>query len=252
MSVVFTKRLGKLAQKPNMWALGISILSGCVSVAAFAIGLGAAMRGSDVTLFPVDAVTFYRMPGNGRLAISMRTEFANTAGSDYPDAITDQWVTIAVNNAPFACFGQRGDAILLSEPIGVVARQSEQARIEQSCAQGSCRAISPQMTLLIRDTPIRRALPAGQVTSAEQFFDESVITPTHACASAAGRLGRPTVAQFIAAAPRDVRVEYHINTLDDGGSLAQCAIRLDENFWSKLGREGYATFACVSASARHL
>ncbi len=177
MSVVFTKRLGKLAQKPNMWALGISILSGCVSVAAFMIGLGAALRGSNVTLFPVDAVTFYRLPENGRIAVSMRTEFANTAGSDYPDAITDQWVTIAVNGSPFACLGQRGDAVLLGEAVGAATQQSEQARIDQSCTQGSCLAINRRMTLLVRDTPIRRALSAGQVTSAEQYFDTSVITP---------------------------------------------------------------------------
>lgn len=237
-------------------AIVISIMSGLVSISAFTIGLVGAMRGSEVTLFPFDAVSFYRLPERGRLAISLRTEFANTAGSDYPDVLAQQWVTISEDGAPFACFGQGGDALLIEAPLQAAAATQAQAAstapVAQAppCSSGSrCYAIAPDANLELIDTPVRRSLPSGQITSAEQYFDARSITPTHPCAAAFRTLGRPTVAQLTATdRARHLVVEYHAQTLGDGAFTARCDINLQTGQLNKLSAEGRSTFACATTA----
>jgi hypothetical protein len=218
-------------------------------VAAFGIGALAELNGPEVTLFPVDGVTFYRLPqaDRGRLGVSLRTEFSNTAGADQPDALVEQWVSVSVDGAAFACFGQRGDArVLVSDGGASTSRRSE------LCDENRCYQLGPHGTMLLGETPVRRTIRPGEIFSAEQYFDTRAVTATHPCGGAVRAGERPTAADFIGAgeAARRVVIDYHARMLKDGGFTAHCELTASPQQLRKFDEDGWAGFSCDSVSVR--
>jgi hypothetical protein len=247
-------------------ALIISVMSGLVSVSTFGFGFVNEVRGSNVHLFPVELVSFYKVPFVGRdgvpnpeldrLGISFRTEFANTAGSSYPDSIVAQHVEVDVDGQPFACFADRGEVRVIAAPL-----QSglSSASTGTDCGNDLCIALQDRSLLRVAtDGPLRQALPPGAITSNNRYFDARGIVSTHACAEIIQgneALCRPLAAGLLQDAPapdnqawtRTITVRYHVETLQDGSFTATCAVQANAGQIDKFRTDGWVNLGCDEA-----
>lgn len=249
-------------------ALIISIMSGLVSVSTFGFGLVNEVRGSSIHLFPIETVSVYRVPFVGRdgapdpasdrVGISFRTEFANTAGANYPDSIVSQRVEVDVDGEPFACFADRGESRVIPAPL--------QAELTSNASQTDCGndlCIALQDRSLVRvatDGPLRQTLEPGAIASNNRYFDARGIAPTHACATRIAEnqaLRRPLVGTLLEGAPaadnttwvRTITIQYYVETLQDGSFTASCVVRVNAGQIDKLRSEGWANLGCDEGPA---
>ncbi len=251
------KRSKTETPEPNPEARGalpliIAFASAAVAVTTFVLSQLDVWRGSEVQLFPLETISFYRNPETSaggrpldRLGVSVRPEFTNTAGADFPDAITGEHVEISLDGRHLACFGSRGVAHLLTVDAPLTPAHRAERAHSSVCEDNTCYMMDDGAMLVVQDSARRRTIRPGEITSEELYFDARGVGPTDVCYT--NPLQRPIVSQFVAPSSRDrvVLITYYVETLKDGPFSTWCRLSLNDDELSKLDRYGHATYACV-------
>lgn len=249
-------------------ALVISILSGIVSVFSFGFSLANDVRGSDVHLFPLESVLLYHVPHPASadrdwLGVSVRTEFANTAGSNYPDSIVSERLEISVDGAPYACLASRGLYQTLRAPKAegreVILPPAPPAAPESpECDADLCVVMNSGWVLSIAtNVSARQTLRPGEIASTNSYYDHRAVSETHACAQLSEQRGladRPNPQVLLAGiteadegATRAISLTYHVQTLHDGAFTATCEIEATAPQLQKFRQDGWISLGCARA-----
>lgn len=252
-------------------ALLFSLMGVSISVATFGFSLAMALRGSDVHLFPVESTSIYRInatsrtgertPARDRIVVSIRTDFANTAGAEYPDSVVDQSIELNVDGERFACFAEVGPArvIVGAGPPPSATPGAPVAAAAAPCEQGLCITLEDGSRLIVDpNQSTRHSLEPGRITSLNSVFDQRAVTATHYCAQIIEQSGleRPSALAF-ATRPegelpedwvRRVEMIYRARTLQDGTFVANCVMELTTGHLDKFSQDGWGVFECTQAS----
>lgn len=230
---------GKGATWTALAALVISLVSGALTVFS-------AMRGPQVQVLPVENVILFAHPDDGRLAAIALPEIANTA-SEYPDILESQAIFVwpaepaAADAEPAACLSARGGVRLHMFPENAPRPElNKTAAAETIELTGS--------TLEVLDISPRAPIPAGQLLSQRQLFDQAassnIVDPCHESSH------DYTAAQFIEAFQgKSVVLRYVAEFAHDNGYAVVCGFELNDRRIERLRARGWINAPCASSSA---
>lgn len=237
---------GKGATWTALAALVISLVSGALTVFS-------AMRGPQVQALPIENVILFAHPDDGKLAAIALPEIANTA-SEYPDILESQAIYVwpagtsepaaAGDAKPTACLSARGGVRLHMFPEG-----GPRPEINKTAAAESIELAGS--TLEVLDVSSRAPIPAGQLLSQRQLFDQvassNIVDPCH------GSEHDYTAAEFIETFQgKNVLLRYVAEFAHDNGYAVECGFELNERRVERLRSRGWINAPCASSSAGEL
>lgn len=225
-----------------MAALVISLTSG-------ALTFFEALQGPKVRALPIEDVFVFAAPAadpqQRMLSSVARPEIANTA-AHYPDILLSQAIVVMSGEQERACFSARGEVRFHGQapgaPTPVVADDAAE--------------IIPltEMALEVRDVSSRAALPAGDLFSVRQLFDQAAtkadINPCRQYHRAVQERAL-TAAEFVESFRRHtVMLRYESRFESDPGYYVDCSFELNDVRANRLLTRGWINVPCAGAQPR--
>lgn len=236
---------GKGATWTALAALVISLVSGAITVFS-------AMRGPQVQVLPIENVILFAHPDDGKFAAIALPEIANTA-SEYPDILESQALFVwpaetsepaAADAKPTACLSARGGVRL-----HMFAEGEPRPEINKTAAAETIELTGS--TLEVLDVSPRAPIPAGQLLSQRQLFDQvassNIVDPCHESEH------DYTAAEFIEAfQSKNVVLRYVAEFAHDNSYAVLCEFELNERRVERLRSRGWINAPCAASNAEEL
>lgn len=222
-----------------MAALVISLTSG-------ALTFFEAMQGPQVKALPIEDVVVFASPADDPAARLLgavaRPEIANTAAS-YPDILLSQAIVVLAGDSERACLSARGEVRFHDVPA---PGQPE------LYLPDAAETIQPgQMLLEIRDVSSRASLPAGELFSVRQLFDQAAnrsdVDPCRHFHP--DTLEKPyAAADFVATfRGQSVLLRYEARFANDPGYLVECSFELTDRRAELMLTRGHINVPCAGS-----
>ncbi len=225
-------------------ALAISVLSG-------AFALYGALRGPQVQALPIKNVFLFETPAadaaRRTLAAVALPEIANTAAS-YPDILLSQALVVMRADEAQACLSARGQVRFHRGEGPAVAP------IIPSSTDVAETITLREMALEVLDVSPRAALPAGELFSRRQLFDQaatsSVVDPCHRYQDATAQYTASAFAETFR--DQEALLRYEAQFAHDEGYYVECRFRLSASRADRLLERGWINVPCTQSDAGEL
>lgn len=216
-----------------MAALVISLTSGTLTFFE-------AMQGPQVRALPIENILLFAAPAeepDARLLGAVaRAEIANTAAR-YPDILLSQAIVLVADGEERTCLSARGEVRF----HGGGLPQTETPEAAEIIPLN-------QMALEVRDVSSRASLPAGELFSLRQLFDQAAsksdVDPCHQYHEDAR--DPPYTAAALVEAMRGKRVllRYEARFENDPGFYVDCEFELTEPRSERMLTRGWINIPC--------
>lgn len=222
-----------------------------ISLASAALTFFEALQGPQIRALPMANMFVFAAPADNpddrMLAAIARPEIANTAAK-YPDMLLSQAIVVRSDEQERACLSARGQALFHSvvageEPVIDMADAAELIPLNQ-------------MALEVRDVSSRAALPAGELYSVRQLFDQAAtksdVDPCHHYHQAVQETPF-TAAQFVEAfRGQTVLLQYEARFDSDAGYVVDCTFELTDTRADRMLTRGWINVPCSGAEATQM
>ena len=222
-----------------------------ISMASAALTFVEALQGPQIKALAMQNVFVFAAPADDPAARLLgaiaRPEIAHTAAA-YPDILLSQAIVVRGGDQERACLSARGQALFHS--VGA----NEQPPVDMADAA----ELIPlnQMALEVRDVSSRAALPAGELYSVRQLFDQAAtksdVDPCHHYHRAVQEAPY-TAAQFADAfRGQTVLLRYEARFDSNPGYLVDCSFDLSDTRADRLLSRGWINVPCSGAEATQI
>lgn len=218
-----------------------------ISVTAGALTFFEAMQGPQVKALPIEDVFIFASPAEDPqqrlLASVVRPEIANSAAR-YPDILLSQAIVVISGDGERGCLSARGQVRF----HGVAPGEAPDINSSEAAE------IIPLnlMALEVRDVSSRAALPAGDLYSMRQLFDQaatkSAINPCRAHHGAAQETSLTAAAFVEQFRGQMVLLRYEARFENDPGYYVECNFELTETRGDRLLSRGWINVPCAAAA----
>ncbi|MEQ1818903.1 MAG: hypothetical protein ABL871_09855 [Terricaulis sp.] len=217
-----------------------------ISMTSAALTFAEAMQGPQIRALPIEDVFIFAAPSDDPetrwLAAVARPEIANTA-AHYPDILLSQALIVGVGEDERGCMSARGSVEFHAHAPDAPAPVIDSDAAEFIELTGN--------TLEVGDVSSRASLPAGDLYSVRQLFDQvamkSDVNPCRAFHAAVADAPLTAAAFVEAFQGKTVVVRYEARFENDPGYIVDCSFTLTERRGALLLSRGWINMPCTGS-----